>query len=75
LSSISSQDHRIVDVPEGFILSTDFPHELSTEAINECLIALRKLEEKTHRKYDPKHEGEIPLLLSIRGSPTKPIQG
>jgi pyruvate, orthophosphate dikinase len=65
----------VVDVPEGFIISTSVTGNITTGIEQECRLALRKLEQRTHRLYDPKNRGEIPLLLSIRGSPTKPVHG
>jgi phosphoenolpyruvate synthase/pyruvate phosphate dikinase len=68
---------RVVEVPEGFIISTaasiHYDGHIHDKMEKECVEALAQLETLTQRKFGSA-DGS-PLLLSIRASPTKSTRG
>lgn len=75
----TSRFNRVVAVPAGFIISTDVSREydgrVHDKLEGKCNRALRKLETLTHRKFGLLNPDDMPLVLSIRASPTKATPG
>lgn len=70
----SSLAIRVVEVPEGFVISTqasvEYDGHIHDKLEGRCHRAIRKLEQLTHRKIENLGANDTPLLLSIRASPT-----
>jgi pyruvate, orthophosphate dikinase len=64
----------VVEVPEGFVISTqasiEYDGHIHDKLEGRCHRAIKRLEQLTHRKIENLGEGDIPLLLSVRASPT-----
>ena len=65
---------RVVEVPEGFVISTqasvEYDGHIHDKLEGRCHRAIKKLELLTHRKIENLGANDTPLLLSIRASPT-----
>jgi hypothetical protein len=73
-------ESRVVEVPQGFIISTEasigYDGHIHDKLEKECNRALDQLEILTQRKFHSSDPAwSVPLLLSIRASPTKSTPG